>query len=108
MLRKAIEAITSPEGERGCMVSSGMLQTAPEHADLALELVKRRSEMRETIAGALLPWLNQDRANSVAHYLVTVLQGLSVQARDGTTRAELEQVVTQVVEGLRGNGAVIG
>jgi AcrR family transcriptional regulator len=101
MLRNAVEAVTSPYGERGCMVSSGMLQSAPEHKDLAQELAKRRDSMRGTILYALLRWLDEDQANSLARYLVTVLQGLSVQARDGATREELQLVVTHVVEGLR-------
>jgi hypothetical protein len=30
-----------------------------------------------------------------------VLQGLSVQARDGATRDELDQIVDQVIAGIR-------
>lgn len=101
MLLKAIDAVTSSDGERGCMVSSGMLQTAPEHAKLAEELAERRSAMRATIATILLPWLSQDRAESLAQYLVTVLQGLSVQARDGASPEQLRDVVAQVVAGIR-------
>ncbi len=106
MLRKAVDAVVDPRGERGCMVSSGMLQSASEHAGLALELARRRSEMRDTIATTLLRWLGNDRAVSLARYLVTVLQGLSVQAQDGATREELEQVVNQVVAGIRATTAL--
>lgn len=108
MLRKAIQAVTSAEGEKGCMVSSGMVQVSPDHSELALELTKRRNDMRETIKYAILRWLDEDRADALARYLATVLQGLSVQAKDGATREELELVVTQVVEGIRATTSLQG
>ncbi len=101
MLRNAVKAVTSTEGERGCMVSSGMLQSAPEHSELARELTSRRDDMRHAISQALLPYMDAARAETLARYLVTLLQGLSVQARDGATRDELEQVVDQVIAGIR-------
>jgi AcrR family transcriptional regulator len=101
LLRKAVDAVLDPDGEKGCMVSSGMLQSASAHAELALELAKRRSGMHDMIAEILARWLDQDRAVSLARYLLAVLQGLSVQARDGAGRPELEQVVDQVVGGVR-------
>ena len=101
LLRKAIDAVTDPAGERGCMVSSGMLQSASAHAELAQELVKRRSGMHDRIAGILTRWLDHDRAVSLARYLLVILQGLSVHARDGATREDLEQVMYQVVAGIR-------
>lgn len=101
MLRNAVDAVTSTEGERGCMVSSGMLQSAPEHSELAGELTARRDDMRHAISHALLRWIDTARAETLARYLVTVLQGLSVQARDGATRDELERVVDEVIAGVR-------
>lgn len=101
MLRNAVKAVTSPEGERGCMVSSGMLQSAADHSELARELTTRRDDMRNAISVTLLRWTDKARAETLARYLVTVLQGLSVQARDGATRDELHQVVDQVIAGVR-------
>jgi len=101
LLRGAVHAATDPSGEGGCMISTGMIQCASEHADLAADLVGRRRRMRDEIAGALTRWLPKDAAHSLARYLITVIQGLAVQARDGATRSELEQVVDEVVAGLR-------
>ncbi|RWX74687.1 TetR/AcrR family transcriptional regulator [Neorhizobium lilium] len=101
MLRNAVDAVTDPAGELGCMVSSGMVQCARDHAALASELVERRRDMRDTISTGLLRWIDQDRAVSLARYLTTILQGLSVQARDGATREELYQVVSVTVAGVR-------
>ncbi|TBZ41336.1 TetR/AcrR family transcriptional regulator [Rhizobium leguminosarum] len=96
ILRQGADAVTDPEGERGCMVSSGMLQCAEEHASLALAVSKRRDAMREAISEALGRWLDPDRSKSLARFLVVVLQGMSVQARDGATRGELEEVIEEV------------
>jgi AcrR family transcriptional regulator len=101
ILHNAVDAVTSPEGERGCMVSSGMVNSAPEHSELARELTARRDDMRHSISDALLRWIDRARADTLARYLVTVLQGLSVQARDGATQDELKQVVDQVLAGIR-------
>ena len=98
ILRQGADTVTDPAGERGCMVSSGLLQCAEEHAPLALVLSERRNAMRETIADALGRWLDPDRAGALARYLVVVLQGISVQARDGATREELEEVVEEAVQ----------
>jgi AcrR family transcriptional regulator len=102
LLNSAINAVTEPGNERGCMISSGMIQCGEDHADLARELAQRRGLMRDTITLRLKPWLDQDGAASLSHYLVTILQGLSVQARDGASREELKQIASEVVAGIRG------
>jgi AcrR family transcriptional regulator len=101
LLRRSINAVTAPERERGCMISSGMIECASEHAVLALELAKRRNSMRDMIAESLTRWFDQDRAVALARYLVAILQGLSIQARDGASREELEQVSAEVMKGLQ-------
>lgn len=101
ILQKGVQAVTDSSGESGCMISSGMLQSAADHAELAEELARRRGRMRDVIADALERWLDHKRAISLARYLVVVLQGLSVQARDGATRSELEGVVRLALEGVR-------
>ena len=104
MLHKAIDAVTDPAAERGCMISSGMIQCAPDHAELARELAERRNQMRDMIAETLGRWLDPERALSLARYLVAVLQGLSIQARDGASRQELRQVSDEVIAGIKARG----
>lgn len=101
LLKRAVDAVTDPDEERGCMISSGMIQCGEDHADLARELVERRSMMRDTIALKLEPWLDRKPAAHLSHYLVTVLQGLSVQARDGASRQDLKQVASEVLAGIK-------
>ncbi|NYZ14438.1 helix-turn-helix transcriptional regulator [Azospirillum sp. RWY-5-1] len=100
LLRNAVDAVTDPRGEGGCMVSTGMIQCAREHAELASDVADRRRGMHATITGALKRWLDDAAAVPLARFLVTVLQGLSVQARDGATRSDLDHVVEEVVGGV--------
>ncbi|WP_347557378.1 TetR/AcrR family transcriptional regulator [Robbsia sp. KACC 23696] len=93
LLFAAIDIVTSSDGERSCMISSGMLCAHPDHQELASELARRRDAIREDIAQALTPWLNGPRLASTARYLAAVLQGFSIQARDGASREDLLQTV---------------
>ena len=101
LLHKAVDAVVDPAGERGCMISSGMIECGSDHAELARELAERRNDMREMIAELFGQWLDHQPAVSLARYCVAVFQGLSVQARDGATRQELEQVVAEVLAGVQ-------
>jgi AcrR family transcriptional regulator len=101
LLKRAIDAVTDPAGEPGCMISSGMLQCGEDHLELAREVAQRRTLMRDAIALKLEPWLDRDRATPLATYLVTVLQGLSVQAHDGASREDLYEVAGEVVAGIK-------
>lgn len=58
--------------------------------------------MRETIAAALGRWVEPNLAACLARFLVVVLQGMSVQVRDGTTREELEKVIEEASKACRG------
>ena len=101
LFREAIRAVTLSPHERGCMVSSGMLQCAPEHDALARDLAARRGAMRNAIAETLSRWLEGPAADALAGYLVIVLQGLSVQARDGASREELERWADEAISGIQ-------
>jgi AcrR family transcriptional regulator len=101
LLGAAVRAATTSPAERGCMVSSGLLQCAIEHDILARELSARRRSMQDAIALAFSRWLDRAQADALASYLATVLQGLSVQARDGASRRVLQHVADEVIAGIR-------
>lgn len=82
------------------MVAIGMLDCHPDHTALAREMTTRRNVLRNEIAAKLQRWTSPLGAASLARYLSAVLQGLSIQARDGATPSELQLVVRQVVTGL--------
>lgn len=101
LLRAAIDAAIDPLLERGCMVSTGLLACAVEHGELARDLAARRRAVRDAIAEALSRWLERPKAEALAGYLCVVLQGLSVQARDGGSREDLEGLADEALAGIR-------
>lgn len=100
LLEGAVRAVTHPSREGGCMISSGMIACHPNHAALARDAAARRDAMRECIAEALAPFIVKSNARNVARYLSAVLQGISIQARDGATPMELQEIVEDVVSGI--------
>ena len=98
-LRGAVRALKTPGWPTGCLVSSGLLACSPaagalakEHRRLRALMQKQfRARITQGIAAGELPKTTD--ASSLARFYVTVMQGLSVQARDGTTAGELAQVV---------------
>lgn len=100
LLEAAAGAVTHPDRERGCMVSSGMIACHPDHAALARDLAARRDAMRERIAQALQPFVKAEERRRLARHLAAVMQGISIQARDGAAPVELQEIVDDVVAGV--------
>lgn len=100
LLEGAVSAVTHPQLERGCLISSGMIACHPEHALLARDAAARREAMRERIAQALQPFAGVHEVQRLARYLAAVMQGMSVQARDGSTPTQLQEIVEEVVAGV--------
>jgi len=99
VLERGVGAVTRPGSPIGCMISSGMLMVGLDNAGLAAELRTLRAELREALelrisrdveAGVLPDAIDP---TTLARFYTTVLRGLSVQAVDGATRAELDTVV---------------
>jgi hypothetical protein len=70
-----------------------MIVCHPDNQAVAQALADRRALFRKAIGDSLLRWLPEPDAHDLARYLVTVLQGLSVQARDGATMEELRPTI---------------
>ena len=100
LLERSVQAVTDPARERGCMVSSGMVACHPGHAELAHELSARRDRLRQQIGAALQPWVGETRAPALARHVAAVMQGISIQARDGAAADDLQEIVDEVVAGL--------
>src|SRR3954463_10275733 len=101
MLRATADEITRPDTPHYCMLILAAPTGAVENHAVREFLADLRRDMFTTIrdrlargvlAGALTP--PPDSLDAIARYYTTVVQGLSVQARDGATRAELEAVIT--------------
>ncbi|MGX1785100.1 TetR/AcrR family transcriptional regulator [Bosea sp. NPDC055332] len=100
LLEGAVRAVTDPEREPGCMISSGMITCHPDHAELARHAAAHREAMRERIVSALDRFGEARAIQRLARHLAAVMQGISIQARDGASRTELLEIVEDVVASL--------
>lgn len=112
--RRLLEAAADNVTRRGraCLISSGMIMSHPDNREVAQTLADRRTAFRRAIGTTLLRWLPEANAHALARYLVTVLQGLSMQARDGATIEELGPTIelalsTVALEEARASAAVV-
>lgn len=106
VLNMAIATVTELSPSPGCMIANGLLAVSPEHRELAeLPASLRRGliaalESRLQIAaerGELMPGTN---AATLARYFAAIVQGISIQARDGSSEADLRALVRFALEML--------
>ncbi|MEU6991842.1 TetR/AcrR family transcriptional regulator [Streptomyces sp. NPDC046465] len=96
MLREAATEFTDPAHPRGCLVISAATNcTTPEVEDALRErrnasVTDIESRIRAAVAAGELP--GDADPTALARYTAAVFQGMSQQARDGATRADLEAV----------------
>jgi AcrR family transcriptional regulator len=99
MLRTNAQAYSATSGPRGCMVVLSSLLGAPENEDVREflaanrqhgEMVLRDRLVRGTKEGDLPPSADVDQ---LAAFYTTVLEGLSIQARDGATPEKLNTII---------------
>jgi AcrR family transcriptional regulator len=101
MLRATANEITHPDRPHYCMLILAAPTGAVENHVVREFLADLRRGMFATIRDRLARGVaDGDLAapatslDAIARYYTTVVQGLSVQARDGASRAELEAVIT--------------
>lgn len=90
MLAAAIQSVVATG--RACMISGGMLACHRDHSALADNLTNRRKAFETELKGVLERWIVPAEAASLARYLLAVMQGISIHARDGATVVELESI----------------
>ncbi len=91
LLEAGAENVT--KSSRACLISSGMIVSHPDNRAVSQTLADRRATFRRAIGEHLHRWLPEPDAHDLARYLVTVLQGLSIQARDGATMEQLRPTI---------------
>ncbi|HEU5026953.1 MAG TPA: TetR/AcrR family transcriptional regulator [Spirillospora sp.] len=101
MLRATADEITRSDAPHYCMLVLAAPTGAVENHAVREFLADLRHGMRAEIRDRLARGVaDGDLAappaglDAMARYYATVVQGLSIQARDGATRAELEAVIT--------------
>ncbi|MFD7168534.1 TetR/AcrR family transcriptional regulator [Streptomyces violascens] len=98
MLREAAVHYTDPGHPAGCLIVSAATNYSPDDEDVAVDLRGRRrsnvegfaSRLAAAQAGRQLPPEADPR--SLAVYFAAVVQGMSQQARDGASTADLSAV----------------
>jgi AcrR family transcriptional regulator len=101
MLRATADEITRSDAPHYCMLilaaPTGAVENHPVReflADLRYDmLATNRDRLARGVADGDLT-ASPAALDAIARYYTTVVQGLSIQARDGATRTELETVIT--------------
>lgn len=100
MLRANADSITQPNTPRGCMLILAAPTGATENAGVRAFLAELRRDILHRIKDRLARGIadgdltaSPGSLDAIARYYTTVVQGLSVQARDGASRADLEAVI---------------
>jgi AcrR family transcriptional regulator len=101
MLRATADEITRPDTPHYCMLVLAAPTGAVENHAIREFLADRRRDQHRTIRDRLARGIAEGDlivpsgdVDAVARYYTTVVQGLSIQARDGATRDDLEMVIT--------------
>jgi AcrR family transcriptional regulator len=99
MLRENAAAFARPDRPHGCFVVLGAINCSAENEPVRRHLVERRGEvctalrarLRAGVAtGELLP---EADIEAITGFYITVLHGLSIQARDGVSHQMLDTIV---------------
>lgn len=99
MLRAAAENFSDPHRPPGCLVVLGATDRTAENEGMRRHLADRRRHLRDLLRERLARGLAEGElpagtdAARLADFYITVLHGLSIQARDGVPRAALLGVV---------------
>ena len=105
LLYGALELMSQPGNPQGCLMVHGALtggkatskvrRIMAEHHAQAEDGLRRR--LRRAVSEGDLP-ANAD-PDTLTRFVVTVIQGMSVQAANGASRAQLEKVARQSLQG---------
>ncbi|MGH8609582.1 MAG: TetR/AcrR family transcriptional regulator [Gammaproteobacteria bacterium] len=103
LLHGYADVITMDDRPHGCLGTNGAVACSKESEDVRQELVKRRARnegiLRDCLARAKKRGELSRAAepDTLAKYVMTVAQGLSVQAKAGATRKALHKVVAVAI-----------
>jgi AcrR family transcriptional regulator len=99
MLRDNAEVYADPEKPSGCMIVLGATTWTPHNEDVRSYLAGLRQQTFELIRERLQGGVDQGElpprtdVEALAAYYNTVLEGLSIQARDGVSRESMHAII---------------
>ncbi|WFU03035.1 TetR/AcrR family transcriptional regulator [Rhizobium sp. CB3171] len=106
-LTNSAKIFTAPEHPKGCMISTAVLNCAEENEPIAHHVASMRLQAlaiftarieRGIAEGDMRPDAD---ARSLARFLGAIVQGMSVQARDGATTDELFALLSHALSELK-------
>jgi AcrR family transcriptional regulator len=98
LLRGVAETLTDPNNPRGCLAVQGALTCGDAAEQIKQELCKRRTSSEMALAARFERAKEEGDlgktadAAALARFVVTVVQGMSVQAAGGASREDLLEV----------------
>ncbi|MCB5185272.1 TetR/AcrR family transcriptional regulator [Methylobacillus gramineus] len=104
LLLDSAACLVHPDNPKGCMVLMGSLNCGKEAEAIKQEMIVRRQDYEQALKQRFILAqeqgdLSQDAAvDTLAKYVVTMHQGMSVQAVNGASRAELESLANLVLQ----------
>jgi TetR/AcrR family transcriptional regulator, copper-responsive repressor len=104
LLREAAQIFSDPALPHGCMVVCSAINGTPDDEPIQLSLQKKRKQSEQMIRKRIERGVADGDvpadcdAVSLASYVTTVFQGLSIQARDGANRKTLDAVVKRSMQ----------
>lgn len=108
MLRLHVELYTDPDKPTGCMVVLGVATWTPDNRGLRQYLAELRAETHEALRERFARGIaDGDLAadadiEALAAYFNTVIEGLSIQARDGMPREAMNRIADCALAGWDG------
>lgn len=98
ILRQAVHIFTAKTHPRGCVIATSELVCAPENRELARTIAGLRAMSIDATAQRLARAKKEGElpasvnVKALARFYGAIIQGMSVQAKDGATTAELSSI----------------
>ena len=103
LLTYMAEELTSAKHPRGCMLMMAAATSSSASVELQAALAKRRAESRAGMKARIEQGIKDGDvprgtdASALSDFYVTILNGMSLQARDGATRKRMLATVAQAM-----------
>jgi AcrR family transcriptional regulator len=105
-LAEAAHQYARPDQPGGCMVSTGTVACAEEHRPVAEYVMEMRQETRDRFCARIRRGIEAGDVPAdidipaIARFAQAALQGMSIQARDGASEAELTAIARMACDQL--------
>ncbi len=103
MLRANADSFVDPGTPPGCMVVLAATAGTSKNSEVRTFLAERRHGMYDLIHARLERALREGELpegtdiGAIATFYITIQQGMSIQSRDGASRAELDRIIDQAI-----------